>query len=379
MDSDTRPLKTRILLLLTLSIVVLLLVSVATIYLFNQQYSLSKHYYDLKTLSQDITYYDEVLTMSAHAGVHSSDPKWETRHETFSDLLDDALEQAAQIDPKITQFINLTSAANARLIYYETRAFELARNGQQANALSILNSPDYQRDKNQFSEGIKIAVDEILSESKAALDGSQNNQVVVLSFVMIASFFLVLGLWFYLIRYLQLTDKVMEQLIRTDALSGLDNKRQFLNAITHEVNRAYREGNLIMLAIFDIDNFKKFNDSYGHPKGDDVISQIGLILKQHSLRSNESAYRIGGEEFAILSVCESEDTAKEKVRSILQRIHALDIPHIKNPPYNRVTISCGLAFSNFERNLSSDMLYRYADEALYLAKDSGKNTFKIHE
>jgi len=195
----------------------------------------------------------------------------------------------------------------------------------------------------------------------------------------VAELILFIGLWVYLIRYIRVTDKTMEDLIKADELSGLLNRREFELSLDNELSRAYRTNSIFTLAVFDLDNFKKYNDNYGHPEGDKVIVKTGRVLKNNCQRSNESAYRIGGEEFAIITNFDSKDKAVLHIGNIVSRVYELNIPHKYNEPHSRVTVSCGLAFATAENKTTPAQLYRYADEALYKAKESGRNTLIVFE
>lgn len=374
-----RPQKLKLFSILTLSLGVLIITAAFTTYFYSVQHSLSNRYYTLKVLAQDITYYDEVLTMSTLVGTHSGEPRWRERYNQHADLLDYTLMTAAKIDPEISHFIQATSEANQLLIAYEERAFDLAKNGDKQQAIKILNSVEYQQAKIVFAEGIKKAIDQVLMETKLSLDKSNQQRGLNLVLGMAASFIIVLGLWAYLLRYIQKTDRKMEGLIKTDDLTGLLNRREFNESLISEVNRAHREKRVVMLAILDLDNFKKYNDYYGHPMGDKALSQFGTLLQKFSRRANELAYRIGGEEFAFITSAEDRDSAIKRVEEIVEQTRALNIPHEHNLPEKRITVSCGVAFSSHEVYIPPGELYQHADEALYQAKEAGKNRFSIYQ
>ena len=359
--------------LLTLALIVLAGLSISTIYFLNQQSSLSERYYKLKVVSQDIIYYDEVLTMSALVGAHSGGLQWNKRYNQYVKLLESALIKASLLDSEITQFIKKTDAANNLLVLYEKKAFSLIEKGLRQQAIELLTSNEYQKQKELFIQGINDAVGKLLIETDTALGESNKIRDRSLLISVGVFFCIIIGLWVYLIRYVQATDKIMQGLITEDALSGLFNRRKFDEALTHDINRAYRANAIVMLAVIDIDNFKRFNDTYGHPKGDEVIRQIGRVLRKYFQRANESAYRIGGEEFCVVASYSSINTATDQINNFVKQVHKLNIPHKYNEPHNTVTVSCGVDFSTFEKNSLSEELYANADKALYKAKESGRN------
>ncbi|MFC3096118.1 GGDEF domain-containing protein [Alteromonas sediminis] len=363
--------------LLTIALLALIFTAASAVYFFNQQHTLNSRFYTLKVMAQDIALHDEILTMSTLAATSHDAEKWKARYDKYEVSLDNLLEKASATDAKISQFFDDTAEANTALVRMEKRAFELIKQGNNEQALALLQSIEYQNYKIAFGSGIANAIDEVLKETQLSLDESLENRGRNLIISMVLSFILVLVLWFYLIRYVRLTEKAIEGIAKKDELSGLLNRREFNRILSHEMNRARRENKRLMLAILDLDNFKKFNDRYGHPKGDDVIKEVGTLLTRLSRRANESAFRVGGEEFVVIATCDTEGEGFEKSQSICREVSLLNIVHEDNPPYNKVTVSCGIAFSDSDNGLTALELYSRADKALYQAKGDGKNRFKI--
>ncbi len=162
----------------------------------------------------------------------------------------------------------------------------------------------------------------------------------------------------------------------TDALTGLYNKRYFDQIFSVEFNRAKREHRIFHLALLDIDNFKRYNDTYGHDRGDIALKRVGRILRDMTKRSGDFAFRVGGEEFAlILHSCPMETCALylEKLR---ERIAAEKIEHKNNPPYDILTISIGsVSVTNYDA-ITPESMYRIADENLYEVKRHGRNAVR---
>lgn len=378
MRPGIRALKLTLFSLLTVSLVALVTLAAATSYFFNAQYTLSKRYYDLKVLSQEILFYDEVLTMSTMVSVHTKDESWHKRYQHNARLLDTALARAMDLDPLISVSIQQTADANTMLVDYEKRAFALVASEKLQEAQALLTSVEYKAAKRRFLEGITEAVSRVLAETENALDTSQANRGTYLLIGTFVSFVVVIGLWIYLVRYIRVTDRIMEDLVLEDDLTGLGNRRRFNEAFAKEIRRAYREDAFIMLAILDIDHFKRYNDTYGHPRGDEVMCDVSGLLKAANRRSTEAAFRIGGEEFAVISTCEDKHAAVQQMERVVEQVSELRIPHAHNPPYDRVTVSCGIMFASYKDNMSADELYHFADEALYLAKEQGRNRAVVH-
>ena len=155
-----------------------------------------------------------------------------------------------------------------------------------------------------------------------------------------------------------------------DHLTGLANRRRFRVALNREVERWRRYGVPCALLLLDIDHMKAINDRYGHPAGDSVIRQIANVLTR-VLRDNDTAARLGGEEFALLLASIDGDkaaTAAERLRAILAE---QKIPEVGN-----FTVSIGVAACPAHAN-SERTLYAASDRALYIAKNEGRNRLAV--
>ena len=168
----------------------------------------------------------------------------------------------------------------------------------------------------------------------------------------------------------RLHELVAEQAV-TDELTGLPNNRAFRDAIAKEAARAARFRHELALLILDIDDFKKVNDTYGHPQGDAVLRAIGAILDAESRGIDEPA-RYGGEEFVVALPETSLEGAVEVAERIRARIEAETVPLVDGTGEISVTASFGAAEMP---STASDVrgLIAAADAALYEAKRAGKN------
>lgn len=167
-----------------------------------------------------------------------------------------------------------------------------------------------------------------------------------------------------------------------DSKTGLDNYRQFEKTLHGEVTRADRYGHRLSLIVLDIDHFKNFNDTYGHPAGDALLAQLAVVLRD-SLRGVDKPSRFGGEEFTV--IC--PETGKEEAHVIAERIrrNVEECVFILPPTTGdatehvvSVTASLGLATYPPDARTASDLL-KCADAALYLAKSSGRNAVRARE
>jgi len=163
-----------------------------------------------------------------------------------------------------------------------------------------------------------------------------------------------------------------------DALTNLNNRRQFEIRLSQEIATSKRQNNPLCAMMIDIDFFKKVNDTYGHASGDAVLRGVASIIKA-SLRESDIPSRYGGEEFAILlpySHLKEAKTVGERIRKAVEN-HPIpiEIEGEKHDPIN-VTISMGLAEFDFKE--SGEELFERADKALYEAKTSGRNRVCIN-
>ncbi len=158
----------------------------------------------------------------------------------------------------------------------------------------------------------------------------------------------------------------------TDVLSGLENRRSFNKYLSKVVNATTegQENSLnVYLAIIDIDNFKDINDTYGHTVGDDVIKHLAIILEAN-LRRYDNAYRIGGEEFALIICAPNSDAVLVSLERLRQTVINSPYHVHKSSKQLNYTVSIGVA----EFNGDKEAWYTSADEAMYKAKRNGRNT-----
>jgi len=158
-----------------------------------------------------------------------------------------------------------------------------------------------------------------------------------------------------------------------DDLTGLYNRRYFNKVVGSEIKRSSR-GNLIFaFLLLDVDRFKLYNDTYGHEEGDSVLQRVGEVLQSTCHRASDFCFRIGGEEFVILSSFTNVNDALSFSQGVCDAIAALDIPHCKNPPHDRLTCSIGVSTCGpRQKNVTQSLLYSLADKALYQAKDASR-------
>ena len=162
-----------------------------------------------------------------------------------------------------------------------------------------------------------------------------------------------------------------------DPLTGVATRRFFDEALKIEIIKASRHRNSFSLLMIDVDNFKEFNDFYGHQKGDEVLSRIGRVFKT-VCRGYDVITRYGGDEFAIIFPEADHNVASGLCERIMAEIRGLTFDFSgKNGLPMQVSVSIGVAtFPDHASNVND--LVKCADEALYVAKCSGRNSFRIY-
>ncbi|MDL2358031.1 MAG: diguanylate cyclase [Pseudomonadota bacterium] len=158
----------------------------------------------------------------------------------------------------------------------------------------------------------------------------------------------------------------------TDALTAITNRRGFDDALAAEWRRAHRNGHPLALAMLDVDHFKSYNDFYGHQAGDQCLRAVAGLIETFGRRTGDLVARYGGEEFALLAPVTDAAEALALAHNICRELERLALPHAQSP-YGVITISIGVAALIPDEDNDSGMLVRAADQALYRAKQAGRN------
>jgi len=172
------------------------------------------------------------------------------------------------------------------------------------------------------------------------------------------------------------TEKQLEDQLRklslSDGLTGLFNRRHFDETLKHELDRARSPDWPLSVLLFDIDHFKKFNDSYGHDQGDRVLQQVAKTLQQ-AARTVDICCRYGGEEFVVILPSTDSEGAGVLAERIRVAIEAMEVDGLK------VTVSIGVAHLSQHIGASAAELFEAADKAMYAAKQAGRNRVVMAE
>ena len=162
-----------------------------------------------------------------------------------------------------------------------------------------------------------------------------------------------------------------------DGLTDIYNRRSFDELLQKEWVRAIREETTIALVLIDIDHFKLFNDNYGHQGGDDCLKKVACKLAETVKRPADFVARYGGEEFAVVLPETDLEGAAEIAEKLCASIEGLGIQHEFSSAADCVTISAGISIIKPKTKDMAAQLIEDADKALYLAKESGRNQYKI--
>lgn len=164
----------------------------------------------------------------------------------------------------------------------------------------------------------------------------------------------------------------LAELASRDELTGIANRRSFNRALDLEAARQSRSAKPLSLLMIDVDHFKKYNDLYGHPRGDLCLRQLAKVLQSSVGRASDLVARVGGEEFAVLLPGADEVGARRVSQEILKRLYDLVIEHA-GCPWGRVSVSIGVATWPSHQRVEVAQLIQQADRALYESKSKGRN------
>lgn len=171
----------------------------------------------------------------------------------------------------------------------------------------------------------------------------------------------------------------MEERLNRDAvidnLTGIPNRRAFDRQVIDEIERAQRVETPLSMLVFDIDNFKMYNDLYGHQAGDQALQYVARAIDGVCVRNTDFVARYGGEEFVALLPATTQDRAELLATKIQENLRRSKSGPIAD---HKITVSAGIAVLSSEARIGPEELFRRADEALYVSKRSGKDCVTLY-
>ena len=168
-----------------------------------------------------------------------------------------------------------------------------------------------------------------------------------------------------------ITDKkFIEQLSITDALTNIYNRRYF-NTIFNQIIKDRKNQNICFI-LLDIDNFKKYNDNYGHQKGDEALVKFTSALIKSLQKKQDYCFRLGGEEFGIIIQDYDKNQVVSFIKTIEENIKSLEIIH-EYSVTKFLTATIGVVCKNSQDAIDKDNIFKEADDLLYKAKNMGRN------
>jgi diguanylate cyclase (GGDEF)-like protein len=173
------------------------------------------------------------------------------------------------------------------------------------------------------------------------------------------------------------SNRRLEQLSQSDGLTGVANRRYFDSFLQQHVALAARQKTNLSLVLCDVDSFKAYNDHYGHLAGDECLRKVAAILSHCCNRSTDLVARYGGEEFALVLPDTHRTGAAQHVRTIRQALAEAAIEHTHSVVSPFVTVSIGITAFTPGKDVRPEDLIARADEALYRAKETGRNRYVV--
>jgi two-component system chemotaxis family response regulator WspR len=180
------------------------------------------------------------------------------------------------------------------------------------------------------------------------------------------------------LRLKQALDRERE-LANRDALTGLYNRRYFNDQMDTEFRRARRDQEPISFIICDIDYFKQYNDTYGHSAGDVALKKVSEVLESTTRRPGDIVARYGGEEFAVILPNTDNTGAENRAETIRKEVESAAIEHQASEVSDVLTLSIGVSSVTPGEEATAKILIKDADDALYRAKESGRNRVEVSE
>lgn len=366
--------------LLVSAIVTLLLLLVLLGNLIHSQQTLARleeTHLKLEHAASELPLHIQGMQASVRIATESGDLNWRRQHQEHRKGAESTLKHIKQIrsQPAVAEAADrlLTRLEEADSFYQ--RIFDKLIQGKKEAAKAILGSWPYIRNRNtlreesdEISRLLREDVRQRLAQQQKLVAGTVA-AVLLLSLVMLFSWILSLRSWTLNVRQRQEKEAEILYLSYHDELTGLPNRRRFFEAGEMEIARTNRYGRPLSVLIVDIDHFKWINDTFGHLAGDRVLKSLGEALRP-ALRDGDLLARLGGEEFGVLLPETSLRPALKAAERLRQRAAEMEVGYEGQV----ITITVSIGVTSVEGGeVGLDMLLGASDDALYRAKESGRN------
>ena len=334
-------------------------------------------------LRSTIRYLNDYASLIAVLGAATGEERWASRYEEIVPQLDAAIREATGLASPVAQAALASTMVEAHrdLIIMERRALAMARSGD-ASARALLEGPEYLYLREVYDNGTNVFAQELsaIAEQRAA-NLAVRTRLETVGLALSAILFGATLISFQGRRRLQAAFEQTSIVARTDALTGLSNRRRFGDLLTNAIATGRKLGVDHALMLIDLDRFKPVNDAHGHPAGDELLRMVAARLR--SVLGNDDAIgRLGGDEFAFVMCCDpaTPDRPRADPQAVAERVvEALGRPFLL-PGGLKVEIGASVGVSIVRAGRTSvDALMRDADAALYLAKTAGRSCARQFE
>ena len=329
-------------------------------------------------------FYDEWRTMSARMAVASGDAQWVARFDEAGPKLAAAIEEAAALaTPEVGSTLAKTvEEANGDLTTMEQAAFRMLSEGDRGGAQTLLDGPEFTYLQAVYASGIEAFGQDLETLATARAKTLNDRAWMETAGLGLSALFLVAAVFALKGRAeLRTALAATEAVARTDALTGLPNRRGLYEQLRTALARAERIGGTVALLLCNLDRFKRVNDVHGHPAGDHLLRLVAARLC-NAEGAGSAIARLGGDEFALVIPLDAADPsgpASEAAQLARRIIAVLGQPFaLPDGLVAQVGVSIGIAVARAEDG-DADTLVRRADVALYRAKTDGRSRFHFFD
>ena len=164
-------------------------------------------------------------------------------------------------------------------------------------------------------------------------------------------------------------------IVHLDVMTGVYNRKFMEDSMERIAKSLMRRGGSLGIMMIDVDHFKRYNDTYGHSKGDSCLKAIAKAIQSSLFRPDDFVVRYGGEEFVVVMPDSGETAARVVANRVIDNVRLLDIPHEKSKTAEHVTISVGVTVSQVTNIQDIEEYIKRADQALYHSKNTGRDRY----